>query len=229
LRERERIARELHDTLLQEMQGLVYKFQAAAENLPDGDSHRARLEEALDRADGVLEDGRGRVLGLRGPESESQELFAALSDAGRSLSSDRPARFHARLQGEPKPLHPIVREEVFRIAAEALTNAFNHAEADRVEMEVRYGRAALGVLVRDDGVGIQKSALAHGEGARHFGLVGMRERAANIHSRLEIFTNRGAGTEVRLLVPSVTAYRARAQAASRSWLARLTGSDTDLE
>ena len=229
LRERERIARELHDTLLQEMQGLVYKFQAAAENLPDGDSHRARLEEALDRADGVLEDGRGRVLGLRGPESESQELFAALSDAGRSLSSDRPARFHARLQGEPKPLHPIVREEVFRIAAEALTNAFNHAEADRVEMEVRYGRAALGVLVRDDGVGIQKSALAHGEGARHFGLVGMRERASNIHSRLEIFTNRGAGTEVRLLVPSVTAYRARAQAASRSWLARLTGSDTDLE
>jgi nitrate/nitrite-specific signal transduction histidine kinase len=96
-------------------------------------------------------------------------------------------------------------------------------------MEVRYGRAALSVLVRDDGIGIQESALAHGEAARHFGLVGMRERAANIRSRLEIFTKPGAGTEVRLRVPSATAYRSRAKGASRSWLARLTGSVADLD
>jgi signal transduction histidine kinase/ligand-binding sensor domain-containing protein len=221
LSERERIARDLHDTLLQGMQGLVFKFQAAAERLPSSDSNRDRLEEALNLADEVLEDGRSKLAGLRGFSSESQELFAALTVLGQSSAADRSVKFHSELEGEPKVLHPVVREEVYRIGAEALTNAFNHAKASSIELEIRYGTAALGLLVRDDGIGIEDSALAKPGSAAHFGLVGMRERAAKISSRIEIFTRPGAGTEVRLRVPATMAYRSRTPHRSQSWLERI--------
>jgi signal transduction histidine kinase/ligand-binding sensor domain-containing protein len=220
LLERERIARDLHDTLLQGMQGLVFKFQAAAESLPSSDSNRDRLEEALDLADEVLEDGRDKLAGLRGFRSESQELFAALTILGQSLADERSITFHSELEGEPKVLHPIVREEAYRIGAEALTNSFNHAKAGSIELEIRYGTAALRLLVRDDGVGIEESMLAEPSRANHFGLVGMRERAAKISSRLEIFTRPGAGTEVHLRVPATMAYRLRTLDKSQSWLTR---------
>jgi signal transduction histidine kinase/ligand-binding sensor domain-containing protein len=221
LSEREHIARDLHDTLLQGMQGLVFKFQAAAERLPSRDSDRGRLEEALNLADEVLEDGRSKLAGLRGFSSESQELCAALTVVGQSLAADRPIKFHSESEGEPKVLHPVVREEAYRIGAEALTNSFNHAKASSIELEIRYGSAALSLLVRDDGIGIEESALVGTGRAQHFGLVGMRERAAKISSRIEIFTRPGAGTEVQLRVPATIAYRARTPGNSQSWLVRI--------
>jgi signal transduction histidine kinase/streptogramin lyase len=225
LSERERIARDLHDTLLQGVQGLVFKFQAAAERLPSSDSNRDRLEDALNLADEVLEDGRSRLAGLRGFSSESQELFAALTAVGQSLAADRPIKFHSELEGESKVVHPVVREEAYRIGAEALTNSFNHAKASSIELEIRYGTAALSLLVRDDGVGIEESALAETDRVGHFGLVGMRERAAKISSRIEIYSRPGAGTEVHLRVPATMAYRSRAPDKSNSWLARIFGAD----
>jgi signal transduction histidine kinase/ligand-binding sensor domain-containing protein len=223
LSERERIARDLHDTLLQGMQGLVFKFQAAAERLPSSDSNRDRLEEALDLADEVLEDGRSKLAGLRGFSSESQELLAALTVVGQSLAADRSMKFHSESEGEPRVLHPVVREEAYRIGAEALINSFNHAKASSIELEIRYGTAALSLLVRDDGIGIEESALVETGRARHFGLVGMRERAAKISSSIEIFTRPGAGTEVRLRVPATMAYRSRTL--YKSWLARIFRAD----
>jgi signal transduction histidine kinase len=225
LSERERIARDLHDTLLQGMQGLVFKFQAAAERLPSIDSNRDRLEEALNLADEVLEDGRSKLAGLRGFSSESQELFAALTGVGQSLAADRSIKFHSESEGEPKVLHPVVREEAYRIGAEALTNSFNHAKASSIELEIRYGTAALSLLIRDDGIGIEESALVETGRAGHFGLVGMRERAAKISSHVEIFTRPGAGTEVRLRVPATMAYRSRSPGKSTSWVARLFRAD----
>jgi signal transduction histidine kinase len=229
LSERERIARDLHDTLLQGMQGLVFKFQAAAENLPSSDPNRNRLEDALNLADEVLEDGRSNLAGLRGLSSESQELCAALTTMGQALAADRSIKFHSELAGEPKVLHPGVWEETYRIGAEALTNSFNHAKANRIELEIRYGTAFLSLLVRDDGVGIEESTLAKPGRAEHFGLVGMRERAAKISSRIEIFTRLGAGTEVQLRVPATMAYRSRKPIRSQSWLARIIGADSDPE
>jgi signal transduction histidine kinase/ligand-binding sensor domain-containing protein len=223
LSERERIARDLHDTLLQGMQGLVFKFQAAAERLPSSDSNRDRLEEALDLADEVLEDSRSKLAGLRGFSSESQELLAALTVVGQSLAADRSMKFHSESEGEPRVLHPVVREEAYRIGAEALINSFNHAKASSIELEIRYGTAALSLLVRDDGIGIEESALVETGRARHFGLVGMRERAAKISSSIEIFTRPGAGTEVRLRVPATMAYRSRTL--YKSWLARIFRAD----
>jgi signal transduction histidine kinase len=221
LAERESIARDLHDTLLQGVQGLVFKFQAAAERMPSSDSNRDHLEEALDLADEVLEDGRSKLAGLRGFSPDFQELFAALSVVGQSLAADRSIKFHSESEGEPKVLHLVVREEAYRIAAEALTNAFNHAKASRIELEVRYGTAALSLVVRDDGIGIEESGLAKPGKGDHFGLVGMRERAAKIRSRVEIFTRPGAGTEVQLQVPATMAYRSRTPDKSQSWFTRL--------
>jgi signal transduction histidine kinase len=227
--ERERIARDWHDTVLQGMQGLVFKFQAAAERLPSTDSNRDRLEEALNLADTVLEDGRSKLAGLRGFSSECPELFAALTVLGHSLAADRSIKFQSETQGEPKVLHPVVREEAYRIGAEALTNAFNHAKASCIELDIRYGTAALGLLVRDDGIGIVESALAKPARDDHFGLVGMRERAAKISSRIEIFTRPGAGTEVRLRVPAMMGYRSPTQDKSQSWLARIFKTDPGAE
>jgi signal transduction histidine kinase/ligand-binding sensor domain-containing protein len=227
LSEREHIARDLHDTLLQGMQGLVFKFQAAAERLPSIDSNRDRLEEALNLADEVLEDSRSKLAGLRGFSSESQELFAALTVVGQSLAADRSIKFHSESEGEPKVLHPVVREEAHRIGAEALTNSFNHAKASSIELEIRYGTAALSLLVRDDGIGIEGSALVETGKAGHFGLVGMRERAAKISSHVEIFTRPGAGTEVRLRVPATMAYRSRSPGKPKSWVARLFRAEPD--
>jgi signal transduction histidine kinase/ligand-binding sensor domain-containing protein len=229
LSERESIARDMHDTVLQGMQGLVFKFQAAAERLPSSDSDRDRLEEALNLADEVLEDGRSKLAGLRGFSAESQELFAALTVVGQSLAADRSIKFHSESEGEPKVLHPVVREEAYRIGAEALTNAFNHAKASSIELEIRYGTATLSLLIRDDGIGIEESALVESGRADHFGLVGMRERAAKISSRIEIFTRPGAGTEVQLRVPATMAYRPRTLDKSQSRLARIFGADPGSE
>ena len=220
LSERERIARDLHDTLLQGMQGLVFKFQAAAERLPPHDPSRDRLEEALNLADRVIEDGRNNLAGLRGFISDSQELFAALTVLGRSLATDRAITFHSDLAGSPHALHPVVREEAYRIGAEALTNSFNHAKAQDIELEIRYETSGLALLVRDDGIGIEEHSLADPGRADHFGLVGMRERAAKISSRIEIFTRPGAGTEVQLRVPATIAYRSPVLEGPRWWLAR---------
>jgi signal transduction histidine kinase len=223
--ERERIARDMHDTLLQGMQGLVFKFQAAAESLPSSDSARHRLEEALNLADEVLEDGRSKLAGLRGFSAESQELFAALTALGQSLATDRSTKFLSELESEPKELQPVVREEAYRIGAEALTNAFNHAQASAIELDIRYESDALKLLVRDDGVGMEVGALVGPGRADHFGLVGMRERATKIRSRIEIFTRPSAGTEVRLRVPATMAYRSRKPDKSQSWLARVFRGD----
>jgi signal transduction histidine kinase/streptogramin lyase len=221
LAERTRIARDMHDTLLQGMQGLVFKFQAAAERLPSNDANRERLEEALNLADGVIEDGRNQLAGLRRFNSEYQELCAALTALGRSLAADRSIKFHSEVVGLPQTLHPDVREEAYRIGAEALRNSFKHAKANDIELEIRYETAALELLIRDDGIGIEEVSLADPGRADHFGLVGMRERAAKMNARIELFSRPGAGTEVHLRVPATIAYRLPMLGRGHSWLARV--------
>jgi ligand-binding sensor domain-containing protein/signal transduction histidine kinase len=229
LAERTRIARDLHDTLLQATQGVIFKFQAAVDTLPSSDPNHDRLEEALNRADEVLEDSRSKLAGLRGFDSKSQELFAALTVVGQSLAVDRSIKFRSELEGEPRELHPVVREEAYRIGAEALTNSFTHAKATAIELDIRYEAAALRVLVRDDGVGIEQSTLVGSGRAGHFGLLGMRERTAKISARIRILTRPGAGTEVQLRVPATMAYRPPTPDKIHSWVARLFGADRGAE
>ena len=221
LAERERIARDLHDTLLQGIQGLIWRFHAATDHLRPDEPARQLMEQSLDRADMLLGESRDKVKDLRLATGDVVDFAQALATEGEQLSKQYPAKFKVSVQGARRDLHPIVREEGFLVSREALCNAFQHARADSIEAEVTYADAALHVRVRDDGQGISGTVLRAGEKTGHFGLIGMRERAKKLGAHLEVWSKPGAGTEVELSVPAKVAYRRlqRGPRGIRAWLA----------
>ena len=116
-----------------------------------------------------------------------------------------PPMFSMSVEGSPRDLHPIVRDDIHRIAREALRNAFRHAQAEHIEAEVSYGAREVRVRIRDDGKGIDPQHLQAGR-ARHWGLTNMRERAQQIGSELSLWSEVGVGTEVELRIPGALAY-----------------------
>jgi signal transduction histidine kinase len=214
--ERERIARELHDTLLQGLQGLILKFQAIATRLPPGDATAAQIESALERADCVLIESRDRVRDLRVSTESSADVSVALAAIGDDLSHGTALAFRVSVEGQPRPLHPIVRDEAYWIGREALVNAFQHSTGKQVEVEVLYGARELRIRCRDDGKGMTAEELAVRVGDGHWGVRGMRERAARIGGALDVLSRPGSGTEVELRVPARMAY----VGAVRSWWPR---------
>jgi signal transduction histidine kinase len=209
--ERTRIARELHDTLLQSFHALVLKFQTVLTLLPDRPvDARQRLEAALERADEAITEGRNAVQGLRTSTVETNDLAHALRTLGEGLSNevsgDRSAAFTVTVDGATRDLHPIVRDEVYNITAEAIRNAFRHAHAERIDVDVRYDSRQLRVVVRDDGAGMDPAVLEAMRTEGHYGLRGMRERAGVIGGRLVVWSAPGEGTEVELRVPARAAH-----------------------
>lgn len=207
LAERERIARDLHDTLLQGMQGLIWRFQAATDRLPSGEPARRLMEESLDRADKLLEEGRDKVKELRPGAARVADLAEALAVECEQFAQWHATKSRVTVQGTRRDLHPIVREEGFLIAREALSNACRHARAENIEVEVSYSDSALHVRIRDDGAGISPDVLDAGGSPGHFGLIGMRERAKKLGAQLDVWSRPGAGTEVDLRVPGNVAYK----------------------
>jgi ligand-binding sensor domain-containing protein/signal transduction histidine kinase len=203
--ERTRIARELHDTLLQGFQGITLRMHGVSKNMPVQDPIRTMMEEVLDRADEVMREARQNVRNLRRRTANENELPDRLTKCGQQLSKDHAATFTLAIVGEPKVLESTVQDETYRIAGEALTNAFRHASASKIETEVTYDSSALRIRVRDDGVGIDKAVLSNGH-PDHWGLTGMRERAHAIRAELNIWSREAAGTEVELVVPASIAY-----------------------
>ncbi len=206
--ERERIARELHDTLLQSVQGLVLRFQSVANRMPPGEPSRARLESALKSADEVIVEGRNRVRDLRAGDNSGDPL-ANLQELADAAGFDPPIPIRIVIEGRPRQVHPLVAAEIRRIAGEALFNIARHARANSVDVAITYGDRQLGVQVRDDGVGIAPSVLAQGSKEGHFGLIGMRERAERIGGALSVDSGAGKGTDVILTLPGRLAYSER--------------------
>jgi len=219
LGERERIARELHDTLLQSMQGLIWRFQAATDSIPHGEPARNLMEQSLERADKLLGEGRDRVKDLRAAGRDGSDLIQALAAEGEQLAVAQPAEFRVSVEGVQRDLHPIVREEAFLIAREAIGNAFRHAGARHIEVDVSYCESSLRVRVRDDGRGISAEVLTDGKPDR-FGLVGMRERAKKLDAQLDIWSRPGAGTEVDLRIPAKVSFRGTARLLRFGWWRR---------
>jgi len=219
LAERSRIARELHDTLLQSFQGVVFLFQGAANLLPAGEA-KQRLEGALDQAEQTIIEGRDAVHEMRASEAAS-ELSAAINAFAEDLAASQPGKespaIHVSVESTPRTLNAILRDEVYRIAVEALRNAFHHAQAHQIEVEIVYGERQLLLRVHDDGKGMDADVLNHGS-AGHFGLPGMRERAKLIGGSLEVRSKAGSGTEVELAIPSAVAYTK--SSATRRWFFR---------
>jgi signal transduction histidine kinase len=221
--ERTSIARELHDTLLQSFHGLLLRFQIVSELLPDRPAEaKEQLDKTIARAAEAITEGRDAVQGLRTSTVQTNDLARAINALGEELAADpvndaSPA-FRVTVEGESRDLHPILRDEIYRIAAEALRNAFRHAEARQVEVEVRYGNQQFRMRVRDDGKGMDTVVLAgEGEPEGHFGLRGMRERAKVIGGKLVVWSEVGVGTEVELIVPASSAYPT---ARKGSWLSQ---------
>jgi signal transduction histidine kinase/ligand-binding sensor domain-containing protein len=203
--ERTRIARELHDTMLQSFQGLMLRLQSVHDLLPSGKA-KERLEQSLERADQAIAEGRRAVHNLRSPAAAGNDLAEALRVAANEFIGDRSTVFRLVVEGSVRELHPILRDEVYRIACEALRNAFNHAQANLVEAEITYGDRLLRLRIRDDGSGIPTHILESGRSG-HYGLSGMRERAQQSGAKLAIWSGSGAGTEIDLSVPASLAYR----------------------
>jgi signal transduction histidine kinase len=189
------------------VQGLILIFQAGTNRVSPQDPGRKVLESALERADQVLIEGRNRVQGLRASAQMQGDLPSALAKVGAELAEDGDMKFSLAVEGTPRNLHPILNEEVFLIAREALTNAFRHSCASNVEAEITFAHAELRVRVRDDGRGIPARVLEQGSEPGHWGLAGMRERAQRIRAQLEIWSRVGAGTEVQLRLGASLAYR----------------------
>ena len=212
LAERERIARELHDTLLQSVQGLIWRFQSIAERISPEHSAHGQMLQALDRADQVMVEGRDRVQELRLGDDQTT-LPETLTGVADRLLADSGVEARVTVVGSPCPLHPAVADEVIRIGEEAIFNVVRHARASRIEIGVGYGEREFTLRISDDGVGMDDGVLAAGGRDRHFGLMGMRERAAKIGAAFALASRPGAGTEVRVAVPAALAYKA----ARRRW------------
>lgn len=220
-RERTRIARELHDTLLQSVQGLILRFQAAANRLPPDAPERDVIERALVSADQVIAEGRDRVTELRLGERTPGELIPALESVGNEMAGLHGARFSVIVQDAPPPLPAAVEEELFHITREALINAFRHANARVVSLQLEHDHALITLRVRDDGVGLPPSVMQERSLTGHWGLIGMRERAERIGAALEIRSSAGAGTdvEVKLRLHTLPG-RADGNARWRRWFKR---------
>jgi signal transduction histidine kinase len=209
--ERLRVARELHDTLLQSFQGLMFSFQAARNLLPGRTEEAIRtLDGAIRKGDEAVAEGRDVIQNLR-LGSAQRRLEDLLTATGQELrdaqdGNSHSAVFQVIMEGQPRTLSPLLQDELYRIAREVLRNAFQHADARRIEAAIHYDPNLFRLRIRDDGKGINAAVLQEGARAGHWGLPGIRERAKRIGARLVLWSESGAGTEVELTVPASVAY-----------------------
>jgi len=226
--ERTRIARDLHDTLLQSFHGLLLRFQTVSVLLPERPIEaKEKLDSAIEQAAGAITEGRDAVQELRASTVARNDLALAVSTLGEELENDssnhRPATFRVAVEGQARDLHPILGDEIYKIAAEALRNAFHHAQAKQVEVEIRYDDDQFRLRVRDDGKGMDAAVLSSHGREGHYGLRGMRERATLIQGKLVVWSEVDEGTEVELRVPAGAAYTT---VRNRSWLLRKFSGNT---
>jgi signal transduction histidine kinase len=205
MNERTRIARELHDTLLQGIISVSMQLHIAEEKLPENSAARPLFMRSLQLIQQVIEDGRSALRGFRSLDSQPEDLERALSRLPQDFDRDGAADFRLVVEGSARVLRPLVRDEVYRIVREAIANAFRHSRATTIEVVVEYASRELRLSVRDNGCGIDSHVLERGRDG-HFGLAGMRERAERIDARLRLLSSVANGTEVDLRVPGRIAF-----------------------
>jgi signal transduction histidine kinase/ligand-binding sensor domain-containing protein len=204
--ERIRIARELHDTLLQGVQGLLLTFHVAAEKVPAQHDSKQALERALATADRIILEGRNRVSRLRSENLTDRELKPSIERVGAELKSNPLIEFAVERLGGSESLDAPVVDEVFCIAREALTNAFRHAAASRIVVELDYQRRRFTFSCRDNGRGFDSGVVQASQTNGHWGLRGMAERAAKIGAKFSCISSPEEGTAVQVTVPARRAY-----------------------
>ena len=205
LAERARIARDLHDTLLQGFLSASMQLHVAADQVSVDSPAKPLLSRILELMRQVTEEGRNALKGLRSNDASDQSLEAAFSRMTQDLGGTRPAVYKVIVEGTSRALHPVIYDEIRRIGQEAIVNAGRHAKATNIEVAVFYSPGSLLLTVRDDGCGMDPRVVQGGRPG-HWGLPGMRERAETIGAKLQLFSSKLSGTEVRLSVPGRIAY-----------------------
>jgi signal transduction histidine kinase/ligand-binding sensor domain-containing protein len=218
--ERTRIARDLHDTLLQGLVGASLQLEVAERQIALNATAKPLVQRVSQLLRQLIDESRNTVRHLRLQRSEEANLERVLTQISSDLAGLRNVKYQVIVEGAPRSLRSRVREEICRIGGEALANAFRHADASTVETVLEYGRDNFRLLVRDNGRGIDPEVLDAGREG-HFGLSGMRERARKIGARLKIRTAAGAGTEIDLIVPSREAFERFEPHGAVHWIARL--------
>ena len=218
LAERERIARDLHDTLLQGIAGAYMQLDVANDRLPPDSPAKPLVQRVLDSMKHVSEEGRNAIRSLRSSDGHRSDLEQILAQVQDEVAPDKAIDFRVIVDGKPKDLHAVIRDEVYRIVREAIINAFQHADASSIEVQIEYAARRLEITVRDNGCGIDSKLLQTGREG-HWGLLNMRERAEKIGAKLSVLSRPGAGTEVQLTVPAAIAFES---SASESWWRRVT-------
>jgi signal transduction histidine kinase/ligand-binding sensor domain-containing protein len=219
LAERTRIAQELHDTLLQGFLSASMQLHVAEDQLPADSPAKPMMNRVLRLMGRVIDEGRNAVRGLRSGHDDSDDLAQAFSHVAQELVIQQEVDFRVVMEGMPRALHPVIRDEVYRIGRESLVNAFRHARASKIEVEVDYSASNLRILVRDNGCGIDPEVLRAGRDG-HWGLPGMRERAEKVGAKLRVWSRAAAGTEVELTVPGQVAFQSRGSVRPRKRFAR---------
>jgi ligand-binding sensor domain-containing protein/signal transduction histidine kinase len=227
LAERSRIAQELHDTLLQSMQGTILRFQSVDEMLPaHPDKAKQILERSLEKADLALVEGRDAIMDLRSTSSTDFDLTEVIQSIIANLKEeagfdrDNVDLGSVVVQGVPRDVRLEVRDDICRIAREALHNCMQHAKAQRIVAEVVHSPASLRLRIIDDGKGMEPLVLERGGRPGHWGLVGMRERAARIGATLEVSSSPAEGTAITLNLPANLAYESHRR--HRRWWSSLS-------
>lgn len=204
--ERERIARTLHDTILQSVQALILRFDMIKNALPADAPVQHQIGAALDAAQSVVDEGREQVMDLRAGDAHATKLSEALHHAGESLAKQYGFDFKLKVVDTECELLPVVRTEVLAIGKEALLNAAQHAASAIVTVELAYTRKHFRLTICDNGKGLDDSVRKSGARPGHWGLEGMRERAQRIGASFAIDSRDAAGVTVTLTLASRKAY-----------------------
>jgi signal transduction histidine kinase len=219
--ERERIARDLHDTLMQSVQGLALQVHGWSEgNNDDPEEQRRAMRRAADAAQAAVREGRDKILELRASDANAVTLLDELRGTVEEFALIHPQSFDLAEAGRPSTLVPAAFEDVLEVAREGIRNAVLHSNARIVTVRIRYDTDALTLTICDDGDGLPASVAEAGYLEGRWGLVGMRERAHRLQARLSLFERVAGGTEMHLVVPGRVAYgrrRSRFLAPTRGW------------
>jgi signal transduction histidine kinase len=220
LAERTRIAQDLHDTLLQGVLSASMQLYVANDQLAEDSPAKPLVTRVLELMGRVVNEGRNALRGLRSSDEGTEDLDQAFSRVSQELTVNRAVDFRILVEGQSRALHPMIRDEIYRIGREAIINAFRHSEANNIEVEIKYAVHELRVMVRDNGCGIDAQVLRSGRDG-HFGLSGMREQAERIGAKLKVWSQPAGGTEVEFFIPGNVAFRTPASRERRRWFTRL--------
>jgi signal transduction histidine kinase len=198
------------------------QLHVAVDQLPPDSPARPLFARVLQLMGHVVEEGRNAVRGFRSVDRDTRDLEQAFSKVPQELDVKRPIGFRVMVAGDPRPLRPVIHDEVYSIGREALVNAFRHSGANGIAVELEYSSSRLRILVSDDGCGIDPTVLQSGLDG-HWGLAGMRERAVGIGAKLKVARRAGGGTEVELCVAAEVAFDSQSARSAFRWLQRLNG------